>query len=114
MDDFDFPDVYVSEEFLRQHEQGELLVIVNSNISTVLKSITLKYDEINSFQDLLTLLFNYLLVRQVSQYSYGSEWILSKYDGIAFTRINKHQRIDTRSLFSTGLFKNDILLIQKL
>jgi hypothetical protein len=112
-DIFDFPDVYVSEEFLRSEEQGEILILINPNISTVLKSVTLKYDEINSFQDILDILYNYLLINKVDRYSYGIEWILSKYNGIDFTFINKLQNPDTRSLEQIGIIKNDIIKLEK-
>lgn len=111
---FDFPDVYVSENFLRNEEQGEILILINQEISTVLKSVTLKYDEINSFQKMLDILYNHVLINKVSRYSYGIEWVLSKYNGIAFTNIAKLQSQDSRNLPQIGIIKNDILLLAKL
>ena len=80
----------------------------------MLKSVTLKYEEIKSFQEILDLLYNHLLINKVSRYSYGNEWLLSKYNGIAFTNIAKLKSPDIRSLTSIGIIKNDILHIKKL
>lgn len=113
-DIFDFPEVFVSEEYLRNEEQGEILILLNSNISKVLKSVTLKYDEINSFQELLDMLYNNFLVTKVSKYSYGNEWNVSKYNGISFSYIDKINNIDTRRLSEIGVNKNEILKINKL
>lgn len=113
-DIFDFPDVYVSEDFLRNEEQGEILILINPNISAILKSLTLKCEEIKSFQAMLDILYNHLLINKVSRHSYGNEWVLSKYNGIAFTNISKLQNQDYRSLPQIGIIKNDILHIAKI
>jgi hypothetical protein len=114
MDNFHSPGISVSEDYLRTQEQGELLILLDSSISPVVKSITLKYDEIKSLQDLLNILFNYLLATKVSPYSYGIEWILAKYDGKAFKKLTKAQTLDMRTLPVAGLVKNDILHIRRL
>jgi len=111
---FDFPDVFVGEEYLRNEEQGDILILLDPNISKALKSVTLKYDEIKSFQELLDILYNNLLINKVSKYSYGNEWKISKYNGIAFSYFDKINNIDTRRLSEIGVSKNDILKINKL
>lgn len=113
-DIFDFPDVYVSERYLRNEEQGEIMILINPNISAVVKSVTLKYEEIKSFQEMLDLLYDHLLINKVNRYSYGNEWLLSKYNGIAFTNITKLQSPDIRRLAQIGIIENDILHIKRI
>ena len=114
MQDFKMANPDNSEEQLNRLQREELWVLIDSNVSPVLKALSLKYDEINSFQELLTILFNHLLLGQVSQYSYGSEWILTKFDGNGLVRLDKEQRHDNRTLAAIGLRRNDVLLLRKL
>ncbi len=113
-EDYFLKNEYISPSTLTKHITHELLVLVGTDISRSINSISLDYDELKSFQDLLDNLFNTLLATKVNPHSYGIEWVLTKYDGHYFSKIDKLQGDDFRSLLSMGIKKKDILQIEKI
>ena len=112
--EYSFPDVYVSEKFLRDEEKEELLIKIDPSVSHTIKSLTISFAEINTFQELLNTLFNHHLSNKVSMYSYGKQWVLAKYDGVYFTDLAKTQDSDRRSLVRSGIDKKSILRLRLL
>ena len=112
--EYSFPAVYVSEKFLREEEKEELLIKIDPSVSDAIKSLTINFAGINTFQGLLNTLFNHLLSNKVSMYSYGKQWVLSKYDGVYFTDLEKPQDSDRRSLARSGIDKKSILRLRLL
>ena len=103
-----------SIDSLKSHLSEELLVILNPNISTDIKSISLKYDELNTFQGLLNKLFNTVLAKKVNPFSYGNEWIITKHDGHHIDKIGTINGDDYRPLTSAGINKKDIIQIERI
>ncbi len=109
-----FPDVYVSEKHLRDEEKEGLLIKIDPSVSTLVKSLTLNFAELTTFQELLNTLFNHLLSSKISMYSYGKQWVLSKYDGVYFTDLEKLPDSERRSLAGSGITQETILSVRLL
>lgn len=110
--DYFLKNKYISPSTLTEHKTHELLVLVGNDISRVINTISFDYNELKCFQDLLDNLFNALLATKVNLHSYGVEWILSKYDGHDFLKIDKLQGDDFRSLMSMGINKQDVFRVE--
>lgn len=91
-------------------KEAEIVILVDDDFSCSVKSITLKFNESTSLQDVLESVYNRVLVGIVTKHSYGREWMLHKFDGTMMERILKDKSGDSRSLFSMNLNNSSLIV----
>lgn len=102
-----------NRENIRRKAQEELLILIDPNISNKINSISLKFESIRTFQELLDLLFKAFLTKEVPSYSYRNKWTITKYTGSDYINVDKLGNRDNRTLSEAGIMKNDILRLTK-
>ena len=102
-----------NQQNLEIETQDDLLILIESNVSSAVTSINIKSDSIRTFQELLDLLFNAVLINKVPKHSYGSNWTLAKHTGSDYVNVDKIGNRDYRTLSEVGIRRNDVLKLIK-
>jgi hypothetical protein len=97
----------------RKETHEELLILIDPSLSSRINSISVKFESIRTFQELLDLLFKAFLTKEVPSYSYGNKWTITKYTGSDYVNVNKLGNRDNRTLSEVGIMKNDILKLMR-
>lgn len=72
----------------------------NDNFQSYCKSISLKYNALTTFQDVLNSIYKDFLTGKVNSYSYGIDWAIQVYDGEHISNLNKIGNSDNRNFKS--------------
>jgi hypothetical protein len=102
-----------NQQNFERKTQDDLLILIETNVSSAVTSINIKSDSIRTFQELLDLLFNSVLINKVPKHSYGRNWTIAKYTGADNINIDKIGDRDYRTLSEVGIRRNDILILLK-
>ena len=98
-----------NREFIVNELHNDLLILTDNSVSSLITSISVKFEDISIFQQLLDFIFNTLLLSKVRKSSYAEEWVLTNFNGSEYCPIHKNDSIDNRTLNQAGIMKGDIL-----
>lgn len=98
-----------NREFIVNELHDDLLILTDNNVSSCITSITIKFEDVSTFQQLLDIIFNALLLSKVRKRSYGEEWVLANFNGSEYDPIHKNEGFDNRTLNQAGIMKGDML-----
>ena len=104
--------VVQNREFIVNELHNNLLILTDNNVSSFITSISVKFEDISTFQQLLDFIFNSLLLSKVRKRSYAEEWVLTNFNGSEYCPIHKNDSIDNRTLNQAGIMKGDILKLK--
>jgi hypothetical protein len=98
-----------NREFIVNELHDDLWIFNDNKFSSCITSITLKFEGVSTFQQLLDIIFNSFLSSKVRKRSYGEEWVLTYFNGTEYNQIHKNEGIDNRTLDQAGIMKGDML-----
>ena len=101
-----------NREFIVNELHNDLLILTDNSVSSLITSISVKFEDISIFQQLLDFIFNTLLLSKVRKSSYAEEWVLTNFNGSEYCPIHKNDSIDNRTLNQAGIMKGDILKLK--
>lgn len=101
-----------NREFIVNELHNDLLILTDNSVSSLITSISVKFEDISTFQQLLDFIFNTLLLSKVRKRSYAEEWVLTNFNGSEYCPIHKNDSIDNRTLNQAGIMKGDILKLK--
>jgi hypothetical protein len=101
-----------NREFIVNELHNDLLILTDNSVSSLITSISVKFEDISTFQQLLDFIFNTWLLSKVRKRSYAEEWVLTNFNGSEYCPIHKNDSIDNRTLNQAGIMKGDILKLK--